>query len=184
MAMAASVARWAAGRLQWGEDTGVRDNQRDWGQILDMGGEPDRGMASGEGQHEWTGHAMGRRGQEAGCRIAVFNAQRGAMVQIGERAQLENIMDYFAAHEVDIGVIQEPGKVAGNKEQIQRWAAEEGRNYEALVYGEVGDEVRTGGNIARGVPLAKAGCIVLLRGGWAGGCTDRGVIKGAADESS
>ena len=91
--------------------------------------------------HEWTGHAMGKRGQEAGCRIAVFTAQRGAMVQIRERAQLENIMDCFAAHEVDIGAIQEPGKVAGNKEQIRRWAAEEGRNYEALVYGEVGDAV-------------------------------------------
>ena len=183
VAMAATVASWAAGRIQWGEDTGARDNDRDWGQILDMGGGAGREEAEGEGQHEWTGHGMGQRGKEAGCRMAVFNAQRGGMVQVGERTQLENIMDYFAAHEVDIGVIQEPGKVAGNKEKIQRWAGEEGRNYEALVYGEVGDEVRTGG-VARGVPLAKAGCIVLLRGGWAGACTNRGVIAGAAEESS
>ena len=38
VAMAATVASWAAGRIQWGEDTGARDNDRDWGQILDIGG--------------------------------------------------------------------------------------------------------------------------------------------------
>ena len=125
-----------------------------------------------------------RSGTPAHATSAVLCGRpHGDQKAVGEGAQLDNIMDYFAAHEVDIGVIQEPGKVAGNKEQIQRWAGEEGRNYEALVYGEVGDEVRTGG-VARGVPLANAGCIVLLRGGWAGACTNRGVIAGAAEESS
>ena len=55
---------------------------------------------------------------------------------VGGRAQLENMMDCLGAYEVGIGVSQEPGKVAGNKEQLQRWAGGEGRNYEALVYGE------------------------------------------------